>query len=140
MRRVPEITAGRVHAEILPFDRSGIRGQEMLQLMRLGVVPFGTVLLGLAAAEEPELNAVDLPLLSPDMPALRRTVRAVAPLARGMLQERYGIELLGVYTYPAAGGVLPRAFGGLTTSRGGACAPPRSASRNWSRRWAAPPW
>ena len=72
-QRVPEITAGRVHAQIVPFDRSGIRGQEMLQLLRLGVVSFGNVLLGLAAADEPELNAIDLPLLSPDMPALRRT-------------------------------------------------------------------
>src|SRR5689334_12477494 len=61
-RRVPEITGGRVRAEIAPFDRSGIRGQEMLQLIRLGVIPFGDVLLGLAAAEDPELNAIDLPV------------------------------------------------------------------------------
>src|SRR5215211_4303274 len=57
-RRVPEITHGRVRAEIAPFDRSGIRGQEMLQLLRLGVVPFGNVLLSVAASEDPELNGV----------------------------------------------------------------------------------
>src|SRR3954470_10220860 len=32
-RRVPELTDGRVHAQIVPFDRSGIHGQEILQLL-----------------------------------------------------------------------------------------------------------
>src|SRR5450432_3230215 len=58
LREVPRLTRGRVTAEIHPFDRSGLSGQEMLQLMRLGVVPFGTALLALVSAEEPELNAV----------------------------------------------------------------------------------
>ncbi|TDH55454.1 hypothetical protein E2C06_36535, partial [Dankookia rubra] len=98
--RVPEITAGQVQVQIVPFDRSGIRGQEMLQLLRLGVVSFGNVLLGLAAAEEPELNVIDLPLLSPDMPALRRTVALWRPRLEALLRERYGLVLLAAYTYP----------------------------------------
>ena len=35
---VTRLTGGRVQAEIHPFDRSGLPGQEMLQLMRLGVM------------------------------------------------------------------------------------------------------
>lgn len=100
-QRIGELTNGRVVAEIAPFDRSGIRGQEMLQLMRLGVVPFGTALLSLAATEEPEFNAMDLPALSPDMATLRRTVNAFRPHLEGILRDRYGIELMAVYTYPA---------------------------------------
>jgi TRAP-type C4-dicarboxylate transport system substrate-binding protein len=112
-RRIGELTGGRVVAEIAPFDRSGIRGQEMLQLMRLGVVPFGTVILPIAATEEPELNAADLTGLSPDLATLRRTVNAYRPYLDGMLRERYGIELLGIYTYPAQVVFCARAFGGL---------------------------
>jgi TRAP-type C4-dicarboxylate transport system substrate-binding protein len=100
-QRVQAITNGRVTAEITPFDRRGIRGQEILPLMRLGVVPFGSVLLGLAAAEEPELNAMDLPVASPDLAALRATVARWRPHLRELLRERYGVELLAVYTYPA---------------------------------------
>ncbi len=100
-QRVPELTGGALQAEIAPFDRSGIRGQEMLQLMRLGVVPFGTVLLGLAASEEPELNALDLPLLSPDLAALRRSAALLQPQVAALLAERYDLELLGIYVYPA---------------------------------------
>src|SRR5690242_3748979 len=71
---VGELSNGRIIAEIHPFDRSGLPGQEMLQLMRLGVVPFGTALLAVVSADEPELNLVDLPALNPDMATLRKTV------------------------------------------------------------------
>jgi TRAP-type C4-dicarboxylate transport system substrate-binding protein len=117
-KRVPELTQGRLRAEIAPFDRSGIRGQEMLQLMRLGVVPFGWVLLGLAAADEPELNAADLPVLNPDLAALRRTVELWRPRLAQVLAERYGIELLAVYTYPAQVVFCRQPFSGLADLAG----------------------
>lgn len=117
-QRITELTNGRVTAEIAPFDRSGIRGQEMLQLMRLGVVPFGTALLAVVATEEPEFNAVDLPALSPDMRTLRQTVGAYRPHIEQVLRERYQIELLGIYTYPAQVVFCTRPFAGLSDLAG----------------------
>jgi len=117
-RRITELTNGRVVAEVAPFDRSGIRGQEMLQLMRLGVVPFGTALLALVATEEPEFNAVDLPALSPDIDSLRTTVAAFRPHLEEVLRERYQIEMLGVYTYPAQVVFCTRPFAGLADLAG----------------------
>ncbi|MBU8545079.1 MULTISPECIES: TRAP transporter substrate-binding protein [Roseomonadaceae] len=117
-RRITEMTNGRVQAEIAPFDRSGIRGQEMLQLMRLGVVPFGTALLAIVSTEEPEFNAVDLPALAPDMASLRQTVAAFRPHIEQVLRERYQIELLGIYTYPAQVVFCTRAFAGLADLAG----------------------
>src|ERR1700733_3344813 len=80
---VPLLTQGRVQAEIHPFDQSGLPGEEMLQLIRLGVVPFGTA------------------LLNPDMTSLRSTVELYRAHLHQILREKYGIELLGVYAYPA---------------------------------------
>lgn len=100
-RDVPRLTQGRVQADIHPFDQSGLSGQEMLQLMRLGVVPFGTALLAMVSGDEPELNAVDLPLLNPDMTSLRKTVSLYRAHLHQILQRKYGIELLGIYAYPA---------------------------------------
>jgi TRAP-type C4-dicarboxylate transport system substrate-binding protein len=100
-RDVPQLTAGRVQTEIHPFDRSGLPGQEMLRLMRLGVVPYGTALLALVSGDEPELNAVDLPMLNPDMVSLKKTVDIYRSHLHRILHERYGIELLGIYAYPA---------------------------------------
>jgi len=110
---VPSLTAGRIVADIAPSDRSGLRAQDMLRLMRLGVVPFGTVTLALAAADEPELNAVDLPGLNPDVATLRRSVSLWRPRIAELLRERYGIELLALYTYPAQVMYCRGAFAGL---------------------------
>jgi len=95
------LTGGRVQADIHPFDRSGLAGQEMLQLMRLGVVPFGTALLSMVSGDEPELNAVDLPTLNPDIATLRRTAALYRDHLHKTLKDKYGIELLGIYAYPA---------------------------------------
>lgn len=101
LERIPQLTGGRVRAEIAPFDRSGIRGGDMLHLMRLGVVPFGTLILSIAGADEPELTGSDLAGLNPDMQHLRRNVAAFRPHFTRILRERYEIEVLAVYTYPA---------------------------------------
>lgn len=106
-------SAGRISATIRPLDAGGLRNQEMLQLMRLGVVSFGTALLSVAAGEEPELNAVDLPALNPDVETLRRSVAAFREHLRSVLRDRYDIELLGIYAYPAQVLFCAKPFKGL---------------------------
>ena len=115
---VPRLTGGRVTAEIAPFDRAGFRAEEVLPLMRLGVVPFGTTLLSVAASEEPEFNALDLPALNPDIGNLRETVRLYRPHLERLLRERYGTQLLAVYTYPAQVTWCTRPFSGLSDLAG----------------------
>lgn len=100
-RQLPRLTGGKITAEIVPFDRAGIRGQEMLRLMQLGVVPFGTVPLGLASTQEPVFGAPDLAGLNPDMASVRKTVAAFRPVLEKILREHFGVELLAVYAYPA---------------------------------------
>ncbi len=107
------LSKGRISATIRPLDAGGLRTQEMLQLMRLGVVSFGTVLLSATAGDEPELSAVDLPALNPDVATLRRTVGAYRPHLQEVLRERYDIQLLGIYAYPAQVLFCVKPFTGL---------------------------
>ncbi|HEV7251831.1 MAG TPA: TRAP transporter substrate-binding protein [Mesorhizobium sp.] len=100
-KRIGELSDGRIEATIHPYDKSGLRAQDLMQLMRLGVVPWGNLPLSVAAHDEPELNAVDLPGLNPDIRALRRTITAYRPYLEQVLAERHGIVLLGVHAYPA---------------------------------------
>jgi TRAP-type C4-dicarboxylate transport system substrate-binding protein len=100
-RELARLSGGRATAEIVPFDRAGIRGQEMLRLVQLGVVPFGTSILNLSAVDDAELAMPDLAGLNPDMAALRRSVGAFRPHLKKVLRERYGSELLAIYAYPA---------------------------------------
>ena len=116
--RLPEITQGRAVAEITPSDRSGLKPDEMLSLLQRGTVPFGTILLAQAAAEEPEFQALDLPLQNPDIGTLRRTVQLYRQHLQRLLAERYGVELLAIYTYPAQVTWCRRPFTGLADLAG----------------------
>lgn len=100
-KELPRLSQGRYSAEIVPFDRAGIRGQEMLSLLQLGVVPFATVLVSLDSGRDLEIAAPDLAGLNPDMASLRRTVAAFRPWLERTLRERRGVEMLAVYVYPA---------------------------------------
>lgn len=100
-QELPRLSGGQLRADITAFDRAGIRGQDMLRLMQLGVVPFGTALLSLSSQTEPLLAAPDLAGLNPDPATLRRHAAAWRPLLEKTLRDKHGIELLAFYTYPA---------------------------------------
>jgi TRAP-type C4-dicarboxylate transport system substrate-binding protein len=95
------LSGGKYSASIVPFNKAGVPGQEMLSLMKMGVIPFGTAILSQISDEYPELATPDLAGLSPDMPTLRRVVAAFRPYLQQTLRERYGVELLAIYVYPA---------------------------------------
>lgn len=113
LERVPRLTGGRVQAEIAAFDRSGIRGTEFIHLMRVGVVPFGTLILTIAGADEPELMASDIAALNPDMLHLRRNVQAFRSVFTRVLRDNHNLEVLAVYAYPAQVLFCARPFSGL---------------------------
>ena len=98
---LPRLSGGRFSATIVPFDRTGIPGGDMLRLIQLGVVPLGTILLSSVAAYYPQFGAPDLAGLNPDMASLKRNVAAFRPYLETQLRTRYKIEVLAVYVYPA---------------------------------------
>ena len=110
---LPRLSGGKYSADIAPFDRSGVPGEEMLRLMELGVVPFGTALMNLSSPQEPALGALDLAGLNPDIRTLQRNLAAFRPYLQRMLRERHGIHLLAVYIYPAQVLFCKRKFTGL---------------------------
>ncbi|WP_220432905.1 hypothetical protein, partial [Raoultella terrigena] len=52
-QELPRLSGGRFTASIVPFDRAGVPGIEMLRLIELGVVPMGTVLMSSLTAQYP---------------------------------------------------------------------------------------
>ena len=47
------LSAGRYDADIVPFDRAGVLGNDMLRLIQFGVVLFGTALVSSLSAQYP---------------------------------------------------------------------------------------
>lgn len=117
-QELPRLSGNAVTADIVPFDQAGFRGQDMLRLVQLGTVPFGTALLTRSQALDSELGAIDLPGMNPDMAMLRRTTAAYRPYLARILKERHGVELLALYTYPAQMVFCKRPFANLNDLAG----------------------
>ena len=100
-QHLPKASGGRITAEIVPADRAGIGVSELLPLVQSGTLPFSVILVSTAMASAPELGAIDMAGLHPDMASLRSSAAALRPLWDKLLRERHGVELLAVYTYPA---------------------------------------
>ena len=112
------LTQGQATATIVAYDKAGMRTHEVLRLMQLGVVPFGTALIAGISAQDPELVAVDLAGLNPDMASLRRSVTAFRPHLERVMRERHGVEVLAVYVYPAQVTFCTKPFKGLSDLAG----------------------
>ncbi len=95
------LSGGKYTASIAAFDRAGVPGAEMLRLMQLGVVPFGTVLMGSLSGQFPQYTAADLAGLNLNITDMRTSVAAFRPYLEQALREEQGIELLAIYIYPA---------------------------------------
>lgn len=99
-KELSRLSGGKFNAEIVPFDRAGVPGPNMLRLIEMGVIPFGTALVSQLPAPHADLYAPDLAGLNPDMASLRKSVSAFRPYLEQHLRE-HGVETLAIYIYPA---------------------------------------
>ncbi len=136
---LPRLSGGRYTAEIVPFDRAGIRGQDLLTLLRLGTATFGTVLLSQASLADQELAAPDLAGINPDAATLRRTVAAMRPQLQQLLRTRHGVEMLALYTYPAQVLYCRAPLAGLDSLRGRSVRTSSTTQADWVRSLGAKP-
>jgi TRAP-type C4-dicarboxylate transport system substrate-binding protein len=117
-KEIAEVSHGRVTAEVSPWDQLGIKGSELLQFTRLGAIVLSTVPLSQIASEDPEAAAVDLAGLNPDIATLRRSIKAYLPTLREVYRNRYGLELLAIWSYPAQVIFCNRPISGLADLKG----------------------
>lgn len=112
------ISHGRFSAEIVAFDRASIPGMQMLQLLQLGVVPFGTMLMSNISPQYPQYAAPDLAGLNPSIEHVRANLAIFRPYLEKSLRENHGIEPLAVYIYPAQVLFCKQALTGLADLSG----------------------
>lgn len=117
-RELARLSHGQYSAEIVPFDRAGVPGSDMLRLLQLGVMPFGTTLVSALAQSYPQYAGIDLAGLSPNMAALKKNVAAFRPYLEKELRQRHNIEMLALYVYPAQVVFCNRPFSGLADLAG----------------------
>lgn len=117
-RIIPEKSNGQITAEITPFNEMGLKGAEIFRLMRLGVIDFGSTVLGYVAGDDARNEAIDLAGLAPDVATARRISDAYRPIYDRFYRERFGIQVLAIWPYPAQVIYCNGAISGLEDLRG----------------------
>jgi TRAP-type C4-dicarboxylate transport system substrate-binding protein len=117
-RELAEASGGRITAEISSYDQDGMSGAELLQFTRLGAITIGDVPLAQVASEDPEVAGLDLAGLNGDIGELRRSVAAYRSTLDALYRDRYGIDVLAVWTHPAQVVFCNRPISGLADLNG----------------------
>jgi TRAP-type C4-dicarboxylate transport system substrate-binding protein len=117
-QQLAERSNGAVTAEITPFNEMGLKGAEIFRLMRLGVIDFGSTVLGYVAGDDARNEAIDLAGLAPDIDTARKLSDAYKPVYDKFYRERFGVQVLGIWPYPAQVIFCNGAIGGLADLKG----------------------
>ena len=96
LKTIPEHSAGQITAEIKGFDEMGLKGTELLKLMKQGVIEFGVIPLIYPAADTAIYEAVDLAGLATDAKTARQVSTSFAPVLAKHLSATYQSKFLGV--------------------------------------------
>lgn len=81
------------------LDEVGFKDTHQLAMLRDGTLDLVSLRFLQNSAAEPTLMGIDLPGLNTDFETGRAVVDAYAPVIDRRLQERYGVKLLGVWTF-----------------------------------------
>lgn len=100
-RTLPEKSNGAISADIKGFNEMGLKGPEVLRLMGQGVVQIGATVIAYLAADDPANEMIDIAGLLPDVETARKVTEAARPVLEKLYRDKFGVELLGIGTYPA---------------------------------------
>ena len=100
-KQLAEKSNGAITAEVKGFNEMGLKGPEVLRLMGQGVVEIGATVMGYLAADDPTNEMVDIAGLLSDVQTARAVTDASKPIYQKLYREKFGVELLGIGTYPA---------------------------------------
>jgi TRAP-type C4-dicarboxylate transport system substrate-binding protein len=98
--RIPQESGGSITARLTAQDLMGLKGTEVLRLMKLGVLDFASGVLSYMASDNPQFEAIDLPGVSQTIETTREISDAYKPVLGQIMEEQYGVKLLMLFPSP----------------------------------------
>ncbi len=92
---------GAVTAEIRPFTEMGLKGGEVLRLVKQGVIEYGATIMAYMSADDPVNEAIDLAGLTTDYDSARAVTEGYKPYLSKVYDEKFDAKLLGLWPNPA---------------------------------------
>jgi TRAP-type C4-dicarboxylate transport system substrate-binding protein len=96
-----EASGGAITVNVQPFTEMGLKGDEILRLLRNGVLEVSATLLSYVGGEIPEAEAVDLAGITRDIDQAHAVSDAYKPVLEQVFEEQYGVKLLAIIPYHA---------------------------------------
>ncbi|HEY9119358.1 MAG TPA: TRAP transporter substrate-binding protein, partial [Marinobacter sp.] len=101
-KHLPEASDGKISTKVTTFDQMGLGGGEVFRLMDRNVIEVTSTVADYAVEDAPELEALDMPMIAPDVETARKVAEAYRPVLADAFEQRYdGAQLLAVVPYPS---------------------------------------
>ncbi|WP_232846206.1 TRAP transporter substrate-binding protein [Amphritea pacifica] len=101
-QHIADVSGGEIVGEIKPQDELGLRGFEIMRLLKNGVFDFAFGLPGYAMEEESEIfEGADLSSLVQNIAVQRRVADAYFPTLERAFAEKYNARLMILYPFPS---------------------------------------
>lgn len=100
-KRILSESNGAIKVEVQPFTEMGLKGGEVLRLLRSGVFEVSATVLSYVGGELPQAEAVDLAGITRNIDEAHNISDAYKPILGDALKKKYGVKLLAVIPYHA---------------------------------------
>jgi TRAP-type C4-dicarboxylate transport system substrate-binding protein len=99
--RLGKASGGKIKAQINPITELGLKGWEVMRLLKLGVFDVSHGVYGYVASEDPTLEGVDLSSVSKDFAESRKVVEAYEPVIIKRFDKVFGAKYLYTFRWPS---------------------------------------
>ncbi len=98
---IAKASGGSIIGEIRPQTELGLKGFEIMRLVKNGVFDYAYGLPGYVAAENAIFEGADLSTVTQDIDTQRKVAEAYFPVLEKAFAEIYGAKLLQLYPFPS---------------------------------------
>ncbi|MGE8498952.1 MAG: TRAP transporter substrate-binding protein [Pseudomonas sp.] len=98
---LPAASGGALTARLRGLSETGLKGPEMVRLLRAGAVEIGMGVFAFVASDDPAFEGIDLPGMADDIDTARAIANAYKPVLQQRMAERHGVKLLATMPYTA---------------------------------------
>ena len=98
---ITDASGGAVTAQIKPWNEMGLKGPEVMKLLRQGLFDIGTTQLGFMAGDAPINDATDLAGVSTTLETFRKVTQQFRPYLEKYYEKELNLKILGLWSFQA---------------------------------------
>lgn len=100
--KMPAATDGKITGNAIPITEAGLKGTEVMRLLKLGVFEIAHGLGSYVASENPAIEGTDLSSIAPDFATMRKIAQAYEPTMDQTFRDVYGATIVSLHPWPAS--------------------------------------